>query len=197
MRLQVGVKLVKKSNLLTNTAFESFQHTVENGNRESIRKINDMLDGLGHTAQAKKMTINEFNEIQKQKGVIVEVKNLDKPKTTAYFKLKGQIKDYEEAFSYVKSAIETKLKNILKIKRSMKTHLGIKITFAIKETDSEGKTIVAYEDRHLKTKPITINSDNQIITTVQKLKNDLSLVIANVDLEGSQWMISKIHFFFY
>ena len=86
VRLQVGVKLVKKSNLLTNTAFESFQHTVENGNRESIRKVNDMLDGLGQTAQAKKMTIKGFNEIQKQKGVIVEVKNLEKPKTSAYFK---------------------------------------------------------------------------------------------------------------
>ena len=135
VRLQVGVKLVKKSNLLTNTAFESFQHTVENGNRESIRKINDMLDGLSSTTQAKKMTIKGFNEIQKQKGVIVEVKNLERPKTSAYFKLKGQIKDYDEGFSYVKSAIETKLKNIWKIKRSMKTHLGAKITYAIKDTN--------------------------------------------------------------
>ena len=65
VRLQVGVKLVKKSNLLTNTAFESFQHTVENGNRESIRKINDMLDGLGQTAQAKKMTIKGFKDIDR------------------------------------------------------------------------------------------------------------------------------------
>ena len=53
VRLQVHLKLVKKSKWVTNTAFDSFQHTVENGNRESIRKINDMLDGLGQTAQSK------------------------------------------------------------------------------------------------------------------------------------------------
>ena len=99
VRLQVHLKLVKKSKWLTNTAFDNFQHTVENGNRESIRKINDMLDGLGQQQGEKKITIKQFNEIQKQKGVIVEVQNLERPKTSAYFKLKGKVKDYDEGFS--------------------------------------------------------------------------------------------------
>ena len=137
-----------------------------------------MLDGLGQQQGEKKITIKQFNEIQKQKGVIVQVDNLERPKTTAYLKLKSQVKYYEEGFSYVKSAIETKLKNILKIKRSMKTHLGLKITFIKKETNSEGRSEVEYEDKHIKTKPETINSDKQIITTVQKLKNDLKILVS-------------------
>ena len=39
----------------------------------------------------------------------------------------------------VKSAIETKLKNILKIKRSMKTHLGAKITFVREWINKDGE----------------------------------------------------------
>jgi hypothetical protein len=151
---------------------------------------------LGDQAGKKKITIKQFKEFNQQKGITVLVDNLDRPKTSAYFKLKGQIKDYDEGFSYVKSAIETKLKNILKVKRSMKTHLGIKLTFAKKETNSEGKSIVEYEDKHLKTKPETISSDKQIISTVQKLKDDLKQMVAEVSLEGSQWSIVKIHFFF-
>ena len=67
VRLQVHLKIVKKSKWLTNTAFDSFQHTLENGNRESIRKINDMLDGLGQQQGEKKITIKQFNEIQNKK----------------------------------------------------------------------------------------------------------------------------------
>ena len=196
VRKNVGMKLINKSNRITSAAFDSFQHTIENGNRSSIRKINDMLDSLGDQAGKKKITIKQFKEFNQQKGITVLVDNLDRPKTSAYFKLKGQIKDYDEGFSYVKSAIETKLKNILKVKRSMKTHLGIKITFAKKDTNSEGESIVEYEDKHFKTKPETISSDKQIISTVQKLKDDLKQMVAEVSLEGSQWSIVKIHFFF-
>ena len=54
VRKNVGMKLINKSNRITSAAFDSFQHTIENGNRSSIRKINDMLDSLGDQAGKKK-----------------------------------------------------------------------------------------------------------------------------------------------
>jgi hypothetical protein len=98
VRKNVGMKLINKSNRITSAAFDSFQHTIENGNRSSIRKINDMLDSLGDQASNKKITIKQFKEFNQQKGITVLVDNLDRPKTSAYFKLKGQIKDYDEGF---------------------------------------------------------------------------------------------------
>ena len=79
VRKHVGIKLTSKSKLIASAAFDSFQHTIEHGNRSSIRQINDLLDSLGNSQGMKKVTIQQFKEFNKQRGLVVRVDNLDRP----------------------------------------------------------------------------------------------------------------------
>jgi hypothetical protein len=74
----------------------------------------------------------------------------------------------------------------------MKLQLGAKITFIKKMVGKEPER----DTPHLKTKPETINSDKQIIQTVQNLKDELEEKVNEVLLTDSQWKIEKIHYFF-
>ena len=63
----------------------------------------------------------------------------------------------------------------------MKLHLGANITFIKKKGED-----IERDTPHLKTKPETINSDKQIITTLQKLKDDLEFLVDQVLLTESE-----------
>ena len=151
VRKNVGLKLKQKANWINQASFDAFDNIITSGNRESIRPINDLLDGLQGKPVGKKVSIATLKDFKQQKGMKVIEKNLGGARTTVYFHLPKKTNIYNEAFSKVKSAIEIKLTKILNFKRAMKVHLAMEVTFI--------KTVVI--DEHVE---ITGNQTNKIAT---------------------------------
>ena len=87
VRKNVGLKLKQKANWINQASFDAFDNIITSGNRESIRPINDLLDGLQGKPVGKKVSIATLKDFKQQKGMKVIEKNLGGARTTVYFHL--------------------------------------------------------------------------------------------------------------
>ena len=113
------MKLQQKSSWINKASLDAFENTINNGNRESIRPINDLLDTLHGKPTGKKVSFASLKDFRQQKNITVRVTNFDKARTTAYFELRGKPKIYEEGYGLVKQALQTKMATFLKVKDAM------------------------------------------------------------------------------
>ena len=64
VRKNVGLKLQQKSSWINKASLDAFENTINNGNRESIRPINDLLDGLQGKPVGKKVSIATLKDFK-------------------------------------------------------------------------------------------------------------------------------------
>ena len=191
----VGLKLKQKANWINQASFDAFDNIITSGNRESIRPINDLLDGLQGKPVGKKVSIATLEDFKQQKGMKVIEKNLGGAMTTVYFHLPKKTNIYNEAFSKVKSAIEVKLTKILNFKRAMKVHLAMEVTF-IKTVVIDDHVEITEETKPIKLLPTTFTSEREIRKGVQVMRSKLEYKLDNFLLEGTEWKIKSINHFF-
>ena len=138
VRKTVGTHLLAKKQWITSSAYSNFETIVEHGQRSSLKLLNNMLDTLKGQPSGTKLPTNSLKDFGNQKGLTVVVDNLERPRTTAYFKLRGKVAVYDEAFDLARAGLETKLTKILKHKTAMKVLLGIKVAFIKRGFYGEG-----------------------------------------------------------
>ena len=133
VRKTVGTHLQSKKQWMTTSAYSNFETIVEHGQK----LLNNLLDTLKGQPSGTKLTANSLKDFGNQKGLTIIVENLERPRTTVYFKLRGKVAVFDEAFGLVRAGLETKLTKILKHKRAMKVLLAIKVTFVKRDFNGD------------------------------------------------------------
>ena len=141
VRKTVGTHLQSKKQWMTTSAYSNFETIVEHGQRSSLKLLNNLLDTLKGQPSGTKLTANSLKDFGNQKGLTIIVENLERPRTTVYFKLRGKVAVFDEAFGLVRAGLETKLTKILSHKRAMKVLLGINVTFIKIDYDGDGNEL--------------------------------------------------------